>query len=324
MRKLLKFVCLIVLPLFILGTLLVASDASFVRFNIRDSVRNTLQTFSGSSGTVDYLFLGASSADCAINPELLAEEYGRLSGNSKVFLQMAEGGGRLDISYAYLEAASSRLTVKTVFVEINERQISVGAPHPWAYQLMPVNFWLSEVTASSTFGDSGKGLSGLLKKLGSNLNSKTYRAFLNNPAPTAIKEHIASNTRSSWGGWGPKHYAAGLSSLSARKGKNVFDIEPDNYADRTIKKIIDLCDKRNIELYFIYIPRLMIPPLDPSVAAKFQQRYGRELVFYPEDTHNELFQAKGWADGLHMNTIGQEIYAKDLARTIYGMEHRTP
>ena len=105
-------------------------------------------------------------------------------------------------------------------------------------------------------------------------------------------------------------------------GGNAKDLIPSTSADtntlnqrftseRYLQKMVDLCAKKNVKVFFHYLPALGLTDYSPHYIDFYNKR---GTIISPPDTlkNNEL-----WGDASHLNFKGAEIYTTHLSNQIH-------
>jgi hypothetical protein len=79
-----------------------------------------------------------------------------------------------------------------------------------------------------------------------------------------------------------------------------------------IRKIVDLAASKDVTLAWVVVPTAFEGPLDPSVEAGFEARYGSPLyVTYDVDTLRDIISA-GYSNATHMALPGRSLHTQTV------------
>jgi hypothetical protein len=91
-----------------------------------------------------------------------------------------------------------------------------------------------------------------------------------------------------------------------------------NYRKEWIGSIVDLYKGSNTRLVFFQIPRAPWPIPEPSTRARFIESVAaqKNILIISPDTFKDLERPEVFADGLHLNKAGREIFSKRIAERL--------
>jgi hypothetical protein len=98
------------------------------------------------------------------------------------------------------------------------------------------------------------------------------------------------------------------------------------YRKEWLGSILDLYKGSATKFIFLQLPRAPWPIPEPPTPARFLESVAQNpnITVMPQDTFKDLEHPEVFADGLHMNHVGQGIFSKRLADRMVALEAAAP
>lgn len=104
--------------------------------------------------------------------------------------------------------------------------------------------------------------------------------------------------------------------LSWRPDPTRFLDAPSTDADRAeLRRIVGLARRGGVEITFVYLPTIYVPPPSPAFARQFREQIGAPLLVPPPQTLLAL-QRGGFRDENHLNEQGRQVVSAWLSEQI--------
>lgn len=249
---------------------------------------------------VDYLFVGSSKTWNDIDDGLLESLINKPDNyHYKLFNAGYCRFGR-NLDYLFCKEFVKRNRLKKIFLEVRADESTTSHPiYPY-------------------LANGNEVLEGALALNGS-LFSEMYNHLLMNVNFARCKTNLEisekNTTSSSLHGYNNIEKIISTQELDLfyeKEKNNSFDVNTNSisyrFSDYYLNKIKKLCDARNIDLVFIYLPSYANLNKEPAFKSEYE-KWGR--VIMPPDS---IFNNKSyWKDVAHFNSFGATAYTKFLA-----------
>lgn len=329
MKKILKIISKV--AIFLLLLMIINKILIFILVDDADSqFRFSMHEFYNQEN-IDVLFLGSSHVFCGVNPAVLEEEWGKDVYLASTSVQ------KPDVSYYLLNEAVKQYDLETVYLDMYYWQYRDDPDERTQYQMdyiycvtdymkpsldklkflldaSSADFYLDSFFVPARYGDKILDL----KYIEQVIKSKRSEGYQNYECPEEIADNYYKGFIYSGGS------VENGSLICRRYSGQIEAIEEEAispYSMKYLKKIIELCDKNDIELILFSTPMTdynvaMLENYDHYIQSvkKIAQEYKLEYYDFNllkeeyNDYADELF-----LDSHHLNGNGANIFSMDLA-----------